>query len=143
MRGGVVVCRTGGGESVTSSIQFMASGGGVYPGNTYGVAEAGEFEIFQPKGPGTIALAHNLGSRTYNCHVDARGADLGVAERVEAAMRAAHNSPVEQGVKASAERTKRSPQRSSQFSFHRAIHPRLWGRVYSFTLGASPLLHYS
>jgi hypothetical protein len=103
----------GGGESVSSSIQFMASGGDVYPGNTYGVAEAGEFEIFQPKGPGTITPAHKLGSTTVNYHVDARGAELGVEGRVEAAIRAAHNSAVEQSVKASAERAKRSPQRSS------------------------------
>jgi hypothetical protein len=103
----------GGGESVSSSIQFMAEGGDVYPGNTYGVAEAGEFEIFQPRGPGTITPAHKLGSTTVNYHVDARGAELGVESRVEAAIRAAHNSAVEQSVKASAERAKRSPQRSS------------------------------
>ena len=102
-----------GGESVSSNITWMAEGGDVNPGNAYGVAEAGEFEIFQPKGPGTITPAHKLGSHTYNYHVDARGADLGVAGRVEAAIRAAHNSAVEQSVKASSERSKRSPQRSS------------------------------
>jgi len=102
----------GGGGFASSSIQFMAEGGDVDPGHGYIVGDGGEPEFFKPRTAGTITPMHKMGGNSFTYHVDARGADLGASGRVEAAIRAAHNSAVVQSVKASEERSKRSPQRS-------------------------------
>jgi hypothetical protein len=43
--------------------------------------------------------------------VDARGADLGVENRVSRAIQAAHSAAVQSGVQAQSEHAKRTPQR--------------------------------
>ena len=100
-------------ESVSSGIQYMAEGGDIYPGNVYGVAEKGEAELISPKGPGTVTPLHKLGTHNYHYSIDARGAELGVEHRVAHAIEEAHDSAVNQGVRASTEHARRTPQRSS------------------------------
>lgn len=108
---------TGGGggdgltESVTSSISFMADGGDVDPGNIYGVAEAGEAELFMPKTSGRMIPASKLGGGDVHYHIDARGSTdpALTAFNVKRAIMAAHADGVATSVQASAERAKRIP----------------------------------
>jgi hypothetical protein len=101
--------------SVTSSISFMANGGDMDPGKIYGVAEAGEAELISPKNSSRITPVSKLGGGdTFHYSIDARGADLGAENRVMRAIEFAHNSAVSNGVRANAERTKRTPQRSGR-----------------------------
>jgi hypothetical protein len=88
----------------------MAEGGSVDPGAGYIVGEAGP-EYFRPRTAGTITPNHKLGG-SFTYHIDARGAEFGVENRVARAIEAAHNSAVSTGVRANAERSKRTPQRS-------------------------------
>jgi hypothetical protein len=104
----------GSGESVSSSISYggaMAEGGDVDPGHGYIVGDGGEPEFFRPRTAGTITPAHKTGGGSYTYHIDARGADLGAANRTARAIEAAHNAAVRNSVKAQAERTKRTPKR--------------------------------
>lgn len=103
----------GGGESVDSSITYMAEGGDVDPGRGYVVGDGGEPEYFQPKTAGTITPAHKMGG-SFSYHIDARGADLGAANRTARAIEAAHNAAVANAVRANAERNKRTPQRTGR-----------------------------
>jgi hypothetical protein len=107
----------GSGESVSSSISYggaMAEGGDVDPGHGYIVGDGGEPEFFRPRTAGTITPAHKIGGGSYTYHIDARGADLGAANRTARAIEAAHNAAVRNSVKAQAERTKRTPQRAGR-----------------------------
>jgi hypothetical protein len=92
----------------------MAEGGDVDPGHGYIVGDGGEPEFFRPRTAGTITPAHKIGGGSYTYHIDARGADLGAANRTARAIEAAHNAAVRNSVKAQAERTKRTPQRSGR-----------------------------
>jgi hypothetical protein len=48
----------------------------------------------------------------YTYHIDARGADLGAANRTARAIEVAHNAAVQNSMKAQQEHAKRTPQRS-------------------------------
>jgi hypothetical protein len=99
-------------ESVSSSIEFMAGGGDADPGNIYRVAEAGEGELITPRNASTITPLSKVqggGGDTY--HIDARGADLGAANRISRALEATHQSAVTTAVRANAQRSWRVPQR--------------------------------
>lgn len=98
-------------EAVTSSISFMAAGGSVDPGGAYIVGDGGEPELFSPRTSGTITPLSKMGG-VHNYTIDARGADLGAGNRVARAIEAAHNSAVATGVRANAERGRRTPQRA-------------------------------
>jgi hypothetical protein len=102
--------------SVTSSISYMANGGDIDPGRIYGVAEAGEAELVSPRHSSRITPISKLGDGDthFNYTIDARGADLGAENRVSRAIEFAHNSAVSNGVRANAERMKRTPQRSGR-----------------------------
>ncbi len=104
----------GGGESVSSSISYMAEGGDVDPGHGYIVGDGGEPEFFKPRTAGTITPMHKMGGGSYTYHIDARGADLGAANRTERAIEAAHNAAVRNSVKAQSERAKRTPKRTGR-----------------------------
>jgi hypothetical protein len=94
-----------------SAFSFLAEGGDVDPGHAYVVGDGGEPEVFTPHTAGTITPAHKMGG-DYNYHIDARGADLGAANRVARAIEAAHNAAVINSVRAQAERAQRVPKRS-------------------------------
>ena len=100
-------------EAVSSSIEFMAGGGDADPGNVYRVAEAGEGELITPRNASTITPLSKVpgggGGDTY--HIDARGADLGAANRISRALEATHQSAVSAAVRANAQRSWRVPQR--------------------------------
>ena len=107
----------GGGESVTSSISYggaMAEGGDVDPGHGYIVGDGGEPELFRPRTAGTITPAHKMGGGSYTYHIDARGADLGAANRTARAIEAAHDAAVRNSARVQAERAKRTPKRSGR-----------------------------
>lgn len=76
-----------------------AAGGPVSGGKSYLVGERGP-EIFTPGSSGRITPNHQIGGgggTTVNNYIDARGADIGAAERVEAALERAqrsHRDPV-------------------------------------------------
>jgi hypothetical protein len=97
-------------ESVSSNIEYRAMGGDVDPGRGYWVGE-NEPEYFNPGRSGTITpLSKMGGSHVY--HIDARGAALGVENRISRAIDAAHNAAVSNSVRANAERAARTPRRS-------------------------------
>jgi hypothetical protein len=103
-------------ESVSSSINyeaipFMADGGPVDPGRPYFVGEAG-MELFTPRTAGTITPAGKLGGDVHY-NVDARGADLGVMNRVNRGLEAVHSSSVATSIRANADRSHRVPRRSN------------------------------
>ena len=100
-------------EAVSSSITFMAGGGDVDPGGAYVVGEH-EPEFFSPRTAGTITPASKIGgsSTTTINHIDARGADLGAANRISRALEATHQSAVATAVRANAQRSWRVPQRA-------------------------------
>jgi hypothetical protein len=102
------------GMSARRGISFMARGGDADPGNIYGVAEAGEAELISPKNSSRITPLSKLGGGDTHTHfnysIDARGAENRVARAIEFA----HNSAVSNGVRANAERSKRTPQRSGR-----------------------------
>ena len=87
----------------------------VYAGGSYMVGEHAP-EIFTPRNSGTITPLHKMGSPTYNTHynVDARGAEIGVENRVSQALEHTHQSAVQTAVRAQAERTKRTPMKSGR-----------------------------
>jgi hypothetical protein len=99
-------------EDVTSSISFMAGGGNADPGKIYGVAEVGEAELISPKNSSRITPLSKLrGGGDTHIHVDARGAQIGAEGRIAQAVQMAHDSAVQGGVRANAEREKRTPRR--------------------------------
>lgn len=91
---------------------FMASGGDVDPGASYIVGEH-EMEVFTPRTAGSITPASKLiggGSPVFN--VDARGADLGAANRLMRGLEASRHAAAAAAAAASAEHRVRTPQRS-------------------------------
>jgi hypothetical protein len=52
------------------------------------------------------------GGDTHNWNIDARGADLGAANRISRALEATHQSAVATAVRANAQRSWRVPQRA-------------------------------
>ncbi len=102
----------GGAASSVDSIIQLAEGGDVDPGRPYVVGDGGEPELFTPRTPGTITPAHKIGGGEYHYHIDARGAALGVENRIARGIAAAHDSAIANSVRASAERAKRTPKRS-------------------------------
>jgi hypothetical protein len=103
-------------STVFSLLPHLASGGDTIPGNAYGVGEAGP-EIFTPKVPGRITPLNQIGygagggMHIYNT-IDARGAALGVENRIAQGIDAAHTSAIQHAVRATNERSLRTPQRS-------------------------------
>jgi hypothetical protein len=108
----------GGGESVTSTISYpgMATGGYLSGAQDVIVGEEGPELLHRTSGYVTsnAELRRGLGGggHTFNTSVDARGAELGVEQRVYRAVEAAHRSAVYTAVRASSERAKRVPQKS-------------------------------
>ena len=94
-----------------SDFSFLAAGGDVDPGHGYWVGDGGEAEFFSPRTAGTVTPAHKMGG-DYTYHIDARGADLGAANRTARAIEVAHNAAVQNSMKAQQEHAKRTPQRS-------------------------------
>ncbi len=89
---------------------FRAGGGDVSAGNAYVVGE-NHPEVFVPSTSGRIIphFGGAGGSGSVHYHIDARGADLGVMNRVARGMQAVHKASVANAVQASHERTKRTP----------------------------------
>jgi len=103
----------GGIPSVTSDIAFLAGGGDVDPGGSYVVGDGGEPELFRPRTAGSVTPFSKMGGGVTNHYViDARGAEVGVEHRIGRAIETAHNSAVATSVRATAERARRTPQRS-------------------------------
>jgi len=111
----------GGGSSdgltpnVTSSISYggaMAGGGPVLPGKAYRVNED-EDEYFIPSKAGRIVAPSKMGGGDVHVHnnVDARGSDLGAANRMARALERTHRSSVAAAVHIMNERQKRVPHR--------------------------------
>ncbi len=100
--------------SVSSSISFggaMADGGPVDPGVAYRVNE-NEQEYFIPSSKGSIVPHPGaMGGMTVNNYhtIDARGADLGAANRMQRAIEASHKQSVSTAVQAMHERQRRVP----------------------------------
>lgn len=107
-----------GGDAVSSSISYMASGGDVTPGEVYMTGEHG-MEPFIPGMTGHIMShasareAFGGGGHTYN--IDARGSTDPYLTRqhVESALKAFHSSSVSMSVRANSERSSRTPSRSA------------------------------
>lgn len=88
---------------------FMADGGTVEPGKVYGIGEEG-MEYFAPTTTGRIIPQGELGGGiTIHNHVDARGAALGVENRIARGMEATHRASVSTAVRAMHERSIRTP----------------------------------
>ena len=103
--------------SVTSSVSFggfMAEGGDVDPGHSYIVGE-NEPERFTPKSAGTISpmTKRGGGGDTHIYSIDARGAALGVENRISRSIDMAHSSAISHSVRANEERKNRNPQRKN------------------------------
>lgn len=111
----------GSGDGIMSGVVGMvshmlpgrASGGPVYSGEGYMVGEHGP-EPFFPSSNGTI-IPHGAlsggGPTHVEYHIDARGADLGVMNRIRQGMRATHDQATADAVRAVNERSKRVPGR--------------------------------
>ena len=85
----------------------LAGGGNVSSGGAYLVGENGP-EIFSPRSSGAIIpMSHIGGGTTY---IDARGADLGVLNRISRAQEATGRTAVSGSVQAVNERNHRTPQ---------------------------------
>jgi hypothetical protein len=100
-------------EAVSSSVKFLATGGDVDPGKGYVVGDGGEPEFFSPKVSGTITPMSKMGGGDHVYNIDARGAALGVENRIARSIDAAHSSAVSTSVRANHERQSRTPQRKS------------------------------
>ncbi len=96
----------------------FAGGGDADPGMIYQVAEAGEGEFITPKNASTVTPLSKMGlgstHNSYSYSIDARGAELGAENRIARAIEYAHNSAVTSSVRASAERAKRTPERTGK-----------------------------
>ncbi len=88
---------------------FQADGGDVTPGQAYIVGEEGP-ELFSPSVAGNIIPNSFLGSARSNVtiHVDARGADAGVEQRVMRTMRLFEDRAVLRAVTTVSEINKRT-----------------------------------
>jgi hypothetical protein len=121
----------GGGTDVSSSVSYpgagdaaeslgswfgggLASGGDMDPGKIYNLAEGGEGEWVMPKRSSTVTPASKMGGDThYHAYkVDARGAEIGVEHRVAQAIAMAHDEAVKNSIRATHERSTRTPKRS-------------------------------
>lgn len=100
--------------SANSSISYMADGGDMYPGNVYGVAEAGEAEVVTPRQSSRITPLSKLGGDSITYNIDAKNAELGVESRIASVIQSSHSSAVRESVHAANEKAKRSPHRSNQ-----------------------------
>lgn len=89
---------------------FMAEGGDVDPGRSYIVGDAGEPELFTPSTAGRVTPLSRLGGDVHY-HIDARGAELGVENRIRQQLEAVHASAVSMSVRAGADNRRRTPQR--------------------------------
>ena len=91
----------------------MASGGDIDPGQIYMVGENGP-EYFSTPTPGRITPMGKMGGGdfVFAPHIDARGADIGVTNRLARAMEASQNAATIASVRANMERSKRSVQRA-------------------------------
>ena len=102
-------------ESVTSSISFMAQGGDVDPGKGYIVGDGGEPEFFSPHTAGRITPLSKMGgggdTHIHHWTVDARGADIGAASRIDQRMEAYQRAAVRASVLANKEMARRTPKR--------------------------------
>jgi hypothetical protein len=90
------------------SLPGLAGGGDVSAGSAYIVGE-NHPELFVPSTSGRIVP--NVGT-SYVYSIDARGAALGVENRIARGIEASHNSAVSNAVQANNERHLRTPQRS-------------------------------
>ena len=86
-----------------------AGGGDVSSGGAYLVGENGP-ELFSPRASGSITPTSGLGGGG-TTYIDARGADLGVLNRISRAQEAYHRDAVSRAVQVGAERSKRTPQK--------------------------------
>jgi hypothetical protein len=105
----------GGGDEALGAGGGMAEGGDVDPGRSYMVSDSKEDEYFIPKSSGSIVPNHKMGGGdVYNFTntIDARGAALGVENRIARSVEASHRQAVINAVKANVERSKRTPKRS-------------------------------
>ncbi len=100
------------GGYASSSVSYLAGGGDVDPGRAYVVGDGGEPELFTPRSAGTITPFSKMGG-SFTYKIDARGSELGVEHRIARAIQEAHDSAVNQGAQATAERGRRTPQRGS------------------------------
>ncbi len=100
----------GGGGGFLDFGGFAADGGDVTPGMAYIVGEEGP-ELFSPSVAGNIIPNSSLGSARSNVtiHVDARGADAGVEQRVMRTMRLFEDRAVLRAVTTVSEINKRTP----------------------------------
>ena len=101
-------------SSGAGAAEPMASGGDVYPGQAYIVGDGGEPELFHPRTAGTITPMSKMGGGSVNYHIDARGAALGVENRIARSIEMAHASAVSNSLRANSERSKRTPQRQGR-----------------------------
>ena len=99
-----------------ASLTAMADGGDVSPGNLYKVNDRkdGQPEVFKPSQSGSIIPIDQLGTSGVSYHIDARGAALGVENRIFAGIKASHNQAVSNSVKANRQKQIRTPQRSGR-----------------------------
>ena len=98
----------GGGPDMSWYGGGLAEGGNVEPGVMYDVGERGPEKFWSPRA-GQIIPNGGLGGSSVTNNIDARGADLGVLNRISRAMEMSHRSAVATAVRASAERAKRVP----------------------------------
>jgi hypothetical protein len=117
--GGSVAAGTaaGGGESIGAmnmAITGLAEGGDMTPTNSYIVGERG-FEIVKGLSGRVVNNAESRrilsggGGTTVMYSIDARGAELGVENRIRQGIETSHRSAIATSVRASAERSKRMP----------------------------------
>jgi hypothetical protein len=98
-------------STIFSLIPHMAGGGDVNPYSSYIVGEHAP-EFFVPRTAGTIVPMNKAGfggGVTYS--IDARGAALGVENRIAQGIAASHDSAVQTSVRANHERSMRTPQK--------------------------------
>jgi hypothetical protein len=88
-----------------------AGGGDVDPASSYLVGENAP-EIFTPRTAGTITpLNKAMGGQNHYYTIDARGAALGVENRIARSIDMAHSSAIQTAVRATNERAKRVPEK--------------------------------
>jgi hypothetical protein len=95
---------------------MLAGGGDVDAGSSYIVGDGGNgsgAEVFSPSQPGRITPLDKLGggNTTHNHYsIDARGAELGVENRIYGVMAEMHAESIKQSVRVNAERDRRTVQ---------------------------------
>jgi hypothetical protein len=102
--------------SMLQSLPMLAGGGDVDAGSSYIVGDGGNgsgAEVFSPSQPGRITPLDKLGggNTTHNHYsIDARGAELGVENRIYGVMAEMHAESIKQSVRVNAERDRRTVQ---------------------------------